>query len=132
MTGANLRPDPAGIFDSDLHRRVLAHLPVPGSEVGWTLPALLVRLSPDKHTPLPPVDENGFADTAAGLEALTELVEELKADGLVKRHAGDVYTQSTKGHDLLVGPIADEPPEGAEVEGPAIVIGEPTPIGGGS
>lgn len=130
MANANLRPDPAGVFESDVHRRVLAHLPEPNGKIGWTAPALLIRISPDKHTPLPPVDDIGFADTTAGLAALEDVLGDLKSDGLVKYHAGGIYEQSQKGFDLLTGPIANEPPPGAEVEGPAIVIGAPSEIGG--
>ena len=131
MAPKNLRPDPAGIFDSDVHRRVLGHLSTPDSEVGWTVPALLYRLAPDQHTPMPPVDEYGFADGAAGVAELNEILADLKSAGYAKRHAGDVWQMSQKGFDALTGPIANEPPPEAEPSGPAMILG-PTEIGGKS
>jgi len=131
MAPKNLRPDPAGIFDSDVHRRVLAHLSTPDSEVGWTVPALLYRIAPDQHTPMPPVDEYGFADGAAGVGELTKILTELKSDGYAKRHAGDVWQMSQKGFDALTGPIANEPSPDEPVQGPAVLLG-PTEIGGKS
>ncbi|MGO9903489.1 MAG: hypothetical protein ACLP0J_28265 [Solirubrobacteraceae bacterium] len=35
-----LIPDPAGVLESDAHRRVLAHLSTPESDYGWTVQAL--------------------------------------------------------------------------------------------
>lgn len=131
MADDNLRPDPAGIFASDLHRRVLAHLSTPDDDVGWTPVSLLVRIAPDGWTPIPPTDEYGLGDNAAGVERLTEILGELKSDGYARRHAGDVWQMTDKGYEALTGSIANEPPPGAEVEGPAEVIGAATKIGKG-
>jgi hypothetical protein len=58
--------DPGGIFESDTHRRTLAHLPLPGDK-GTTLVDLYERMRPDVGTDFE--DEGELADVVADLEA---------------------------------------------------------------
>lgn len=125
---ADHRPDPGGIFASDTHRRVLAHLSTPDAKVGWSLPALVIRLAPDADTPIPPRDEYGFANIGAGVEALEPILADLKAEGFARRHAGDVWQMTKKGFEALTGPIANEPGPDAKRVGPAVI--GPTPLEG--
>jgi hypothetical protein len=124
-----MKPDPGGIFASDVHRRVLAHLTTPDAETGWQPLPLVLRLSGDFDTPIPPVDANGIADLPAGQSQVEEILAELKAEGFAVRHKGDVWQMTQKGFGALTGPIANEPDPDAPVEGPAAIAVEPTPIG---
>lgn len=111
--------DPGGVFDSDTHRRVLGHLPLPGTDPMPTRgPAgrkahtrsLGHRLSADAHHRIQTVDE------------LEEVLKDLEADGYAgQTKAGWKMTKA--GLDKLNGPNANEPDPDAEPEGPA-------PIGG--
>lgn len=88
-------PDPGGIFASDTHRRVLAHLPVPGGDP-TSVEDLAVRVAPDAFTNFDSPDE------------LEDVLLDLEGDG----HAGNTkagWKQTKKGADALNGPIANEP-----------------------
>lgn len=79
--------DPGGVFDTDVHRRVLAHLPVPGGDP-VDLGGLYVRMAPDVGT-----------DFSDGGE-LGEVLKDLEADG----HANETkagWKQTKRGHDAL-------------------------------
>lgn len=121
------QPDPGGIFATDTHRRVLAHLTTPDQEIGWQPLALLLRVNPDPNTPFPPLDDRGVADLDAGLDGLKEILGELEAEGYAVQHEGEVWQMTQAGFDALTGPIANEPDPDAPVVGPARI--EPTPIG---
>lgn len=86
--------DPAGLFDSDTHRRVLGSLPLP-SEDPITVTGLFVRISSDPHTSVGDVTE------------LTTVLEDLKSSGYVEQAGGD-WKQNEAGFDLLTGPIAND------------------------
>jgi hypothetical protein len=96
--------DPAGIFPTDAHRRVLAHLPVPGDDP-LAVEDLLVRMHTD--------DPTDFTETDQLLEVLDELGEGGDAS---ESKAG--WRQTKAGFGKLTGPIANEPPplEGAALE----------------
>ena len=96
--------DPAGVFPSDAHRRVLAHLPVPGDDP-TAVDALLARMATDGQT--------DFAEA----EDLRDVLEELaNAGDATGTKAG--WRMSKAGFEKLTGPIANEPPplEGAALE----------------
>lgn len=122
-----MRPDPGGVFASDIHRRVLAHLTTPDQDIGWAPLALVLRVNADPHLPFPPVDGRGLADLDGGVKQITEVLGELKAKGFAVKHKGNVWQMTQKGFDALTGPIANEPEPDAPVVGPARI--EPTPIG---
>jgi hypothetical protein len=83
-------PDPAGIFASDDHRRVLGHLSHPDDEYGWTVDALLFRME----------EKLDFARILGGLES----------DGHAACYDGS-WRMTQAGFDALTGPIANEPPD---------------------
>lgn len=122
--------DPGGVFASDVHRRVAAHLHADDEGMGWTPGVLLYRLAEDHATPLPPLTPWGAPDYQAGMPAMLEVLAELESDGLVEEHDGGVWTLTEEGFEALTGPIANEPPPEAEVVGPAVIDLGPTPIGG--
>jgi hypothetical protein len=101
------RPDPGGVFDSDTHRRVLAHVPLPGDPPSALHP-LGVRISPDRHHGLSHVDE---------LEAV---LGELEASGYLSREDGH-FVMTDAGLEALQAP-APEAPAGTEVK-PALLEG---------
>ncbi len=79
--------DPGGVFDSDAHRRVLAHLDIPGGDP-LDEAALYERMAPDVGTDFSDGDE------------LVEVLKDLEADGLAgKTKAG--WKQTKRGHDAL-------------------------------
>lgn len=81
--------DPGGVFATDVHRRVLGHLPLPGDDP-TSVEALHDRLSPDAHT-----DLDG--------DELASVLEDLEADGHVgQTKAG--WKQTKRGFDALTGP----------------------------
>lgn len=85
--------DPGGNFASDVHRRVLAHLPVPG-ESAVSLDDLVVRLNADA------VLEVGHDETG-------EVLKDLEADGDATQSKSG-WKQTKAGHSALTGPIADD------------------------
>lgn len=127
--GDDMKPDPGSIFASDIHRRVLAHLTPPDADFGWQPLPLVLRLSGDFDTPIPPLDDKGLPDLDAGKDRLEEILSELAGDDLAICHEGDVWQMTQKGFDALTGPIADEPEPDSPVGGPAAIAVEPTPIG---
>lgn len=93
MRTSSLPPDPGGIFDSDYHRRVLAHLP---QDSPMTLEDLHARMLPDEETNL------------EDPSAVEPILEDLIADGVAEKH-GDGYRMNTRGFEALTGPRAAEP-----------------------
>lgn len=86
--------DPGGNFNTDAHRRVLAHLPVP-DDSPTTETSVLVRLHEDPHTPVNSAEE------------LSEVLSDLESDDLATQVGGD-WRQTESGFDLLTGPNADD------------------------
>lgn len=97
MTAEEYANDPGGNFETDAHRRVCAHLPVPEDDP-ITLAELFVRIWPDQHTPIP--DEVALALIVEDLVKL-EYVE--KVDNGLK--------QTTAGYETLCGPVEGEEPK---------------------
>lgn len=97
-------PDPGGVFTSDVHRRVLGHLPLPGDSP-QALDDLAVRLDPDPHTPIGKDD----------ITALTAVLDELHDENYITE-TKDGYRMSKAGLTALTGPIANEPPPVEEDE----------------
>jgi hypothetical protein len=66
-----------------------------------------------------------------GAEELARLLTELKAQGHVQEPQAGVFQQSQQGADIMDGPIANEPPPGSTVTGPASidVTGAATKLG---
>lgn len=86
--------DPSGNFDTDTHRRVQGHLPVPDDDP-ITSTALLVRLQQDPHTPVNTSEE------------LTEILADLESDEYASQTDGD-WKQTQAGFDLLTGPNSSD------------------------
>ena len=114
---AELKLDPAGVFPSDVHRRVLGHLSFPDDGYGWSAGALRFRL----------------ADEGLDEATLGRVLDELRA----AEHAecvgeGEgVWRMTAKGLALLTGPIANEPAESglALIESLKFSAGAATMIG---
>lgn len=101
------RPDPGGVFASDAHRHVLAHLDTPGG-AGYSPQALHARLGVLDHE-----------------DHAHEILADLEADGDAEQ-AGGIYRQTERGHAKLTGSIANEPPPDITPDGPVhIPLGEP-------
>jgi hypothetical protein len=86
--------DPGGIFDSDAHRRTLAHLHTGET---FTVEDLLERMRSDVGT--------DFGDEAE----LAEVLSDLEADGYATK-TKDGWKQTKKGLGALNAPV----PEGVE------------------
>lgn len=99
------RPDPAGVFDTDTHRRALAYLPLPDGDPIPTEEAA-VPLAQDENTPVAYVDE------------AAEILKALEAEGYAERSEEGRWKMTQEGFDALTGPIPNEPPpmEGARLE----------------
>jgi hypothetical protein len=87
-------PDPGGVFQSDAHRRTLAHLDVPGGEPMQT-DALFDRMRSDVGT--------DFADEAE----LSEVLDDLEADGYAGLTTAG-WKQTKRGAAALVAPPGGE------------------------
>lgn len=83
------------MFESDTHRRVLAHVPLPGDPPSELHP-LGARISPDRHHGLSHVDE---------LEAV---LGELEASGYLSCDGG-CYCMTDAGLEALQAPAPDAP-----------------------
>lgn len=96
-------PDPGGVFASDTHRRVLAHLHDEPQELN----ALGHRISGDAHHGLETVDE------------LADVLADLEADGYAhETKAG--WKMTGEGLDALNAPLPNAPSGPAK---PAIISG---------
>jgi hypothetical protein len=82
--------DPGGVFASDTHRRVLAHV----TEDSLDLQTLGRRISQDQYHGLAHVDE------------LEEVLKDLEADGYVS-NAGGGWKVLKKGTEALAAPVPD-------------------------
>lgn len=91
--------DPGGVFESDAHRRVLGHLPLPDddpTEVG----ALVERVAPDDDTPFSDPSDEG------DLEGVVEVLKDLEADGYASE-LKDGWKQTKKGLEALCAPVPE-------------------------
>lgn len=99
-------PDPGGVFASDTHRRVLSHVPDPGADAMGLHP-LGHRISPDPHHGLAHVDD------------LQAVLDDLEAEGFVKKGKDDTYITTDEGMAALAAPA----PETAGPVTPAVIDG---------
>jgi hypothetical protein len=99
--------DPAGILDSDAHRRVLAHLSTPGSDYGWSVDALVTsRMAGDyslQHHHLPegatkPVPDPDADPPATVLQGILDWAVQ---NGFAEKSSAGAYRQTPAGHALL-------------------------------
>lgn len=95
--------DPGGVFESDAHRRVLGHLPLPGDDP-------IALYDPDAERPsrvslfhrMVPDVGTDFADS----DELAEVLADLEADGYAASTAAG-WKQTKKGHDALKAPVPE-------------------------
>ena len=111
MVEMNYRDDPAGVFATDAHRCVLGHLSLPTESVGYTPAALHERIG--GRFSVHPLDDPSHVD---------EILSDLEADGNVEHDASGRWRMTQQGFKRLTGPIANEPPEGTPVQGPANIV----------
>jgi hypothetical protein len=93
----NLKADPGGRFNSDLHRRVAGHLTAPDEELGYTAAALFHRMADDR------------ASSVEGPAGVQEVLDELVQFGQVDEVEDGVFRLTESGLADLTGSIADEP-----------------------
>lgn len=89
-------PDPGGVFASDAHRRVMAHLPNPDDEPVSIEDLIVQRINRDPHTLA------HFDDAAEVLEVLKDLESEGHAKQLK-----DGWKNTPAGFDTLTGPPSE-------------------------
>lgn len=85
--------DPGGVFASDAHRRVLAHLPIP-SEDPMDNETFLSRVATD----------DGYE--YAGQDEVEDVLADLEADGHAKQ-LNDGWRQTKKGLEALQAPVKE-------------------------
>lgn len=107
--------DPGGIFASDAHRRVMAHLPNPDDDPINTYDLVADRINKDPHT-------LAHFDRAREVD---EVLADLEADGHAKRLKHG-WKNTPDGFELLTGP----PDESAAVDGPATIGLDPATLNG--
>ena len=96
--------DPGGIFESDTHRRVLAHLPLPGDD-----PIALYDPYAERPTKVS-LFHRMIADVGTDFADENELLEvlyDLQSAG----YAGETkvgWKQTKKGHDALNAPVPEK------------------------
>jgi len=112
MSGIAYLPDPGGIFRSDVHRRVAAHLPLP-DEDPKSAEAMLERLHDDASTPL-------VLDGEGDLGELEGVLASLVADEWAEQ-GKEGFRLTAGGLDKLTGPVANEPPP---LKGPRLAAAE--------
>ena len=95
-----LIPDPAGVLESDAHRRVLAHLSTPGSDYGWTIEALASSRMAGDYSLIHQRVADG--ETAPNPEqVLTEILAWAVQEGYAEANASGAFRQTQAGHALL-------------------------------
>lgn len=99
MTTAFL-PDPGGIFDSDVHRRVAAFMPPPEDDA-IAFDDLMIRLGGDE-----PTLHSGLASA----DHLQEVLDDLAAAGDVSKHKDGTWRKTKAGTEKVNGSVANEPP----------------------
>ena len=93
-------PDPGGVFASDAHRRVMAHLPNPDQDPVIVYDLVANRINPDPHT---------LGHFSSAHEVLDVLLE-LEGDGHAKK-LKDGWRNTKSGFDALTGPPAENRPD---------------------
>jgi hypothetical protein len=90
---AEYPPDPGNVFDTDAHRRVMAHLPNPDDDPVPVDVLIAERINRDPHT-------LAHFDAA---DEVVDVLEDLEADGHAKqlKHG---WKNTPDGFDLLTGP----------------------------
>lgn len=88
-------PDPGGVFASDAHRRVMAHLPNPDDDPVSVESLIVERINRDPHT---------LAHFASAVE-VAEVLNDLEADGYAKPLKGG-WKNTPDGFAVLTGPPA--------------------------
>lgn len=109
-------PDPGGHFDSDAHRRVMAHLPNPDDDPMTVQDLIVERINRDPHT----VAHFDHADEVVAV------LEDLEAAGYAKK-LKDGWKNTPNGFDLLTGPPADS----ILMDQPATIGLDPAQLNGG-
>jgi hypothetical protein len=109
-------PDPGGNFDTDAHRRVMAHLPNPDDDPITIEDLIVERINKDPHT----LTHFASADDVASVLA------DLEADGHAKQ-LKDGWKNTPSGFDLLTGPPTDH----AATDAPATIGLDPAQLNGG-
>lgn len=106
-------PDPGGIFASDAHRRVMAHLPNPDDDPVSTEDLIYQRINYDPHTLAHFEDATEVAD----------VLDDLKRDGHAKqlKHG---WKCTDDGFDFLTGP----PDETTMSQAPASIGLDPSSL----
>jgi hypothetical protein len=89
-------PDPGGVFASDAHRRVMAHLPNPDQDPVPVEDLITHRINQDPHT------LQHFQDAGQ----VADVLHDLEADGHAK-NLKDGWKNTPAGFDALTGPPAD-------------------------
>jgi hypothetical protein len=98
--------DPGGVFASDAHRRVMAHLPNPGDDPVSVEDLIGERINNDPHT---------LAHFDASDE-VAEVLADLEADGYAKKLKNG-WRNTPDGFDALTGPPNISPPDAVPVLG---------------
>lgn len=99
-------PDPGGVFASDAHRRVMAHLPNPDDDPISTEDLINDRINRDPHT----LTHFRAADD------VVSVLTDLEADGHAKQLKNG-WKNTPAGFDVLTGP----PTEQAAANAPATI-----------
>lgn len=99
-------PDPGGIFASDAHRRVMAHLPNPDDDPVTAADLVAGRINKDPHT-------LAHFDNA---DEVVDVLKDLESDGYAK-HLKHGWKNTEDGFDLLTGP----PDETSMAQAPASI-----------
>jgi hypothetical protein len=113
-TEVSYSPDPGGVFASDAHRRVMAHLPNPDDDPISVEDLITERINRDPHT----LAHFDAADEVA------EVLEDLQADGHAKK-LKDGWKNTADGFDLLTGPPSETVPA---LEAPATLGLDPSSL----
>lgn len=93
----NYPPDPGGHFDSDAHRRVMAHLPNPDDDPISVADLITERINRDPHA------LQHFQDA----NQVQAILDDLDADGHAKQLKNG-WKNTKDGFDVLTGPPSDE------------------------
>ncbi len=107
--------DPGGVFASDAHRRVMAHLPNPDDDPVSVEELIADRINADPHT---------LAHFGSSGE-VAEVLADLEADGHAKKLKNG-WKNTPDGFELLTGP----PDETAAAEAPATIGLDPSTLNG--
>lgn len=108
--------DPGGVFVSDAHRRVMAHLPNPDDDPVSVEDLIAVRINKDPHT-LEHFDSSS---------EVADVLADLEADGHAKQ-LKDGWKNTPAGFDALTGP----PGETQDQQAPAPLGLDPSSNGEG-